>query len=130
MGNQRLSTHEEQLKVVGLLSCNEKGLVTVTLKPYGGKSRSSLTRSLPCTVDSLRHFRHVSEQKTIKGASQALSNECLGCSATWFYYMDPFNWADSIWTSTRLIISSILFVSSVTLLIVFVKVCLCFKKCC
>jgi len=138
VGNQLLSRHEKQLKVVGLLSCNNRGQVTVSLKPYGGRSKSTITRSLPCTVDSLRHFRHVlgkemtssSSSNSLANQAASLSRHCLGCSDTWLYYIDPFNWADSIWTTTRIIIAIVLTLCAVTFFTILFKACICMKQCC
>ena len=129
------SRYEKQLKVVGLIDCNDLNQVRVTLKPYGGKSKATINRNLPCTVDSLRHFRHVFGNEVTstgykKGSFAASTNHCLGCSDTWLYYINPFHWADAIWNSTRLIITVVLILCAVTILALSIKICMCLKKCC
>lgn len=135
VGNQLLSRYETKMKVVGLLSCSDRDQVTVTLKPYGRKGhQSTITRNLPCTIDSLRHFHHVFNNggKEMKSSQPITSpsRHCLTCSDTWIYYIDPFNWADNIWTTTRLIIYVVLVLCFVTFILISVKLCLCFKQCC
>jgi hypothetical protein len=96
----------------------------------------SISRSVPCHVDSLRHFRNVDENDKMitygQLANQAasMSRNCIECSDTWLYYLDPFNWSDTIWTSTRLIISIILLLCAVTFCLTLVKCCLVLRKCC
>ena len=58
-----------------------------------------------------------------------LSRNCLSCSETWFYYMDPFNWADTLWNSTRFIITLIMIVIVLIILSLMIKCCLCLRKC-
>eukprot|EP00093_Oithona_nana_P014457 14457.XXX_467503_458791_1 [CDS] Oithona nana genome sequencing. len=101
VGGQLHQQVEKRLKVVGLVSCHPSAQISVTLRPYGGKSRSSITRHVACTVDSMRHFRQVKNGGMVsKNVLPPSSLSCLGCSNTWLYYIDPYNWSDSLWTST------------------------------
>lgn len=135
IGSQKLARAEKRLKVVGLLNCNMKSQIIVTLKPYGSRTGSAITRNLPCSVDSLRHFRHVLSHNEMTLSSNqlpaaSLSKNCLGCSETWFYYIHPWNWADSFWNTTRLIITVIVILIALFSLAICVKIGLCIKQCC
>ena len=126
VGSQYHSQYSKSLKIAGLAGCN-RGQIRVSLRPYGGQE--VLSRSIPCQIDSLRHFRHISGSPEVRGQSR-LSRNCLSCSDTWFYYMDPFNWtADTIWTSTRYVVTFVMILIIVLLLILFVKCCCCVKNC-
>lgn len=132
VGGHLVNKLSQRLKVTGLLSCNDRGQIVVTLRPYGAAS-TSVTRSVPCHVDSLRHFRHVSghEMSSNSLANQAasLSRNCLECSDTWIYYLDPLNWLDSVWTSARWVISIVAILVALFAIGTIVKCCLCLRKC-
>lgn len=125
VGNKFYSNYIKSLKVAGLVHCS-RGQVRVSLRPYGGQE--VISRGIPCQIDSLRHFRHVSSPE-MNGNPGDLSRNCLSCSETWFYYMDPFNWADTLWNSTRFIITLIMIVIVLIILSLMIKCCLCLRKC-
>lgn len=131
VGGQLHQQVERRLKVVGLVSCHPSAQISVTLRPYGGKSRSSITRHVACTVDSMRHFRQVKNGGMVsKNVLPPSSLSCLGCSNTWLYYIDPYNWSDSLWTSTRMVITLVLVFSLTSLILLFIKCCLCLRHTC
>ena len=131
VGGQFHREISKRIKVVGLVQCNFNGQVTVTLRPYGGKDRASVTRNIPCTVDSLMHYRRVTNGGMIsKNILQPEGLSCLGCSHTWLYYIDPYHWAEPLWTSTRMVITVVLVFCFVSLFMIFIKFGLCVRKRC
>ena len=105
--------------------------ITISNTVFLGKSRSSITRHVACTVDSMRHFRQVKNGEMVsKNVLPPSSLSCLGCSNTWLYYIDPYNWSDSLWTSTRMVITLVLVFSLTSLILIFIKCCLCLRHTC
>ena len=93
------SVFNHQIKLLSV-SCF-LGALDVTLWPESGKNLS-ISKMVPCRMDNIRTF-HSDFDKSSSIEVKALY-DCLVCTTSWMYWLDPSHWLEASWPQTRLII--------------------------
>lgn len=97
---------------------------------------SDLTKTLPCIESHMKEFRPVeSYSKTsTQGFESRIRHrdhlDCLSCSESWEFWLNPFNWTERLWTTTRIVISILVLLTFLTIVAILVKCCYCIAHCC
>ena len=116
--------------------------VSISLHPYNANDdklqRTKLIKAIPCFEDGMRHFRELDVETKIllsRGGYRMSKigtedNDCFSCIESWKYWLNPFHWGDNIWTSTRIVMALTLFICTISVLGLCIRMCACLKCCC
>lgn len=126
VGEQSRGMVKQRVRLSSGLLCRT-GHVSVVLHPHGAKHQS-LVKQLPCNEDTMRQFRHV-QPNTVVSVGLLERPDCLGCADTWTYWINPMNWADQAWNTTRIVIGAILALIAIFVLVMCGKFICCIRKC-
>lgn len=120
--------------------------VTISLHPYVAnlddklqqRLAKKLIKVIPCFEDGMRHFRELDVETKILLSKGGFRNsrigtenyDCFSCIESWKYWLNPFHWSENVWTSTRIVMALILFICTLSILGLLIKICTCLKCCC
>ncbi|XP_040568877.1 cell fusion protein aff-1 [Lepeophtheirus salmonis] len=115
----------KRIKLRGGLLCDRNQKVMVILSP--SDSNKKIKKLLPCLEDGLQDF----DSYLSKVSSKSISTyrDCPNCSDSWKYWINPFSWGTNIWSTTRILLTTVTLVIILSLIIIVVRIMCCICRC-